>query len=52
MGKKSVEVALPLKAINKAFVLVMQSFRREPDFGVTCVNYDFAALIARAEEPR
>lgn len=24
-------------------------FRREPDFGVTSVNYDFAELIARAE---
>jgi hypothetical protein len=27
-------------------------FRREPDFGVTSVNYDFAELITRAEEPR
>ena len=27
-------------------------FQREPDFGVTSVNYDFAALLARAEEPR
>jgi SNF2 family DNA or RNA helicase len=27
-------------------------FRREPDFGVTSVNYDFAELLARAEEPR
>ena len=27
-------------------------FRREPDFGVTSVNYDFAGLLARAEEPR
>ena len=27
-------------------------FGREPDFGVTSVNYDFAALLARAEEPR
>jgi SNF2 family DNA or RNA helicase len=26
-------------------------FRREPDFGVTSVNYDFAELLARAEEP-
>ncbi len=26
-------------------------FQREPDFGVTSVNYDFAGLIARAEEP-
>ncbi len=27
-------------------------FRREPDFGVTSVNYDFAELLARAEGPR
>ncbi|MBX6330268.1 MAG: DUF3883 domain-containing protein [Gemmatimonadaceae bacterium] len=27
-------------------------FSREPDFGVTSVNYDFAELLARAEEPR
>ncbi|QUV91774.1 helicase-related protein [Chloracidobacterium aggregatum] len=27
-------------------------FQREPDFGVTSVNYDFAVLLARAEEPR
>jgi SNF2 family DNA or RNA helicase len=26
-------------------------FHREPDFGVTSVNYDFAELIARAGEP-
>ncbi len=29
-----------------------EPFRREPDFGVTSVNYDFAELLARAEEPR
>jgi hypothetical protein len=28
-----------------------QPFQREPDFGVTSVNYDFAALLARAERP-
>jgi hypothetical protein len=27
-------------------------FQREPDFGVTSVNYDFAELLERAEEPR
>ena len=27
-------------------------FRREPDFGVTSINYDFAELLARAEAPR
>lgn len=26
-------------------------FQREPDFGVTSVNYDFAELLARAEMP-
>lgn len=29
-----------------------QPFQREPDFGVTSVNYDFADLLARAEGPR
>ena len=28
-----------------------QPFQREPDFGVTSVNYNFAELLARAEEP-
>jgi SNF2 family DNA or RNA helicase len=31
---------------------VRQPFHREPDFGVTSVNYDFAELLARAEPPR
>ena len=26
-------------------------FRREPDFGVTSVNYHFGELLARAEMP-
>jgi hypothetical protein len=25
--------------------------RSEPDFGVTSVNYDFAGLLARSEDP-
>ena len=29
-----------------------QPFKREPDFGVTSVNYDFAELLARSEPPR
>jgi hypothetical protein len=29
-----------------------QPFQREPDFGVTSVNYDFAELLSRAEAPR
>jgi superfamily II DNA or RNA helicase len=31
---------------------VRQPFRREPDFGVTSVNYNFPELLARAEPPR
>ena len=31
---------------------VRKPFQREPDFGVTSVNYDFAELLARAEAPR
>ncbi len=30
---------------------VRQPFRREPDFGVTSVNYDFAELLQRATAP-
>ena len=30
---------------------VHEPFRREPDFGVTSVNYDFAELLSRAEPP-
>jgi superfamily II DNA or RNA helicase len=30
---------------------VRQPFQREPDFGVTSVNYDLAELLNRAEEP-
>lgn len=31
---------------------IRRPFRREPDFGVTSVNYSLAELLARAEEPR
>ena len=31
---------------------VRRPFQREPDFGVTSVNYDFAELLERAEAPR
>ncbi len=31
---------------------ISQPFHREPDFGVTSVNYDFAELLDRAEAPR
>ncbi len=30
---------------------VRRPFHREPDFGVTSVNYDFAELLKRSEEP-
>jgi len=30
---------------------VRQPFHREPDFGVTSINYNFAELLARAEKP-
>jgi superfamily II DNA or RNA helicase len=30
---------------------VRKPFHREPDFGVTSVNYDFAELLAKAEDP-
>jgi hypothetical protein len=30
---------------------VRQPFQREPDFGVTSVNYDLAELLQRGEEP-
>ena len=30
---------------------VRRPFQREPDFGVTSVNYDFAELLAKAETP-
>jgi len=30
---------------------VRRPFQREPDFGVTSVNYDFPELLARAENP-
>jgi superfamily II DNA or RNA helicase len=31
---------------------VRRPFQREPDFGVTSVNYDFSELLGRAESPR
>ena len=30
---------------------VREPFGKEPDFGVTSVNYDMAELLARSEEP-
>jgi hypothetical protein len=31
---------------------IRKPFQREPDFGVTSVNYDLAELLAKAEEPK
>lgn len=31
---------------------VRRPFQREPDFGVTSVNYDFAEILSRGEPPR
>jgi len=41
-----------LEADSHRVHYVRQPFQREPDFGVTSVNYDFAELLARAETPR
>jgi hypothetical protein len=55
--KKLIEVALPLEAINKASAREKSirhghpTFQREPDFRVTSVNYDYAALLERAGTP-
>ena len=35
---------------HRAYYL-RRPFHREPDFGVTSVNYDFAELLARADGP-
>ncbi|MFG0316954.1 MAG: helicase-related protein [Planctomycetota bacterium JB042] len=37
---------------NHRVVYLRRPFRREPDFGVTSVNYHFGELLARGEEPR
>jgi hypothetical protein len=29
-----------------------EPFKREPDFGVTSVNYDFVELLTRSEDPK
>jgi len=31
---------------------IRRPFHREPDFGVTSVNYDLVELLARAEAPQ
>lgn len=48
-GKEEVEF-LPNETHRVHYL--RQPFHREPDFGVTSVNYDFAELLARAEEPK
>ncbi len=37
---------------NHQIHYVRRPFQREPDFGVTSINYNFAELLARAEPPR
>ena len=37
---------------NHRACYLRQPFQREPDFGVTSVNYDFGQLLARAEPPK
>jgi len=36
---------------NHRVKYLRRPFQREPDFGVTSVNYDFAELLTRGEEP-
>src|SRR5690606_23474169 len=36
---------------NHRVLYLRQPFQREPDFGVTSVNYNFAELLGRAAEP-
>ncbi len=40
-----------LEGDNHRVHYLRRPFQREPDFGVTSVNYDFAELLARAESP-
>jgi len=37
---------------DAAVTCVRRPFRREPDFGVTSVNYKLSEILARAEAPR
>lgn len=41
-----------LDGVNHRVHYVRRPFQREPDFGVTSVNYDFPELMLRAESPR
>ena len=43
---------VPRRTTTHRVHYLRQPFQREPDFGVTSVNYDFAELLARAEAPR
>lgn len=49
-SRNPIEVALPLQAINGAHraYYLRRPFQREPDFGVTSVNYNLSDVIARA----
>ena len=37
---------------NRRVHYARNPFHREPDFGVTSVNYDLDNLVSRAEEPK
>lgn len=41
-----------LDSDERCVYYLRRPFQREPDFGVTSVNYTFAELLARAEAPR
>jgi hypothetical protein len=41
--------ALPAGSLSHEMHDLRQPFGREPDFGVTRVNHDFAGSLARAE---
>lgn len=47
----TIQRSLGLGQVDREYHL-HQPFQREPDFGVTLVNSDFADLLARAVDPR
>ncbi|HKM55473.1 MAG TPA: DUF3883 domain-containing protein, partial [Isosphaeraceae bacterium] len=36
---------------HRVHYIIRQPFQREPDFGVTSVNYELVALLAQSQEP-
>jgi hypothetical protein len=41
-----------LDEVNHKIHYIREPFQREPDFGVTSINYDFAELLAQGKRPR